>query len=162
MQEMWKIVPDFENYEISNMGNIRSKKNGLLKPQNTIWGYKTILLYKQTQHGKTIVKSFRIHRLVLQTFKPIKNPEKMQVNHIDNNRANNKLDNLEWTTPKQNCNRKKQKDFYYNSIACHDELGNIFYSYREAGKYYNISPNTVKRDCLGLTERATNRMTFHK
>lgn len=162
MQEIWRTVKDFENYEVSNMGNIRSKKNGLLKPQNTIYGYKNIILYKRVKYGKTVIKSARIHRLVLQAFEPIENPEKMQVNHIDNDRSNNRLDNLEWTTPKQNCNRKKQKDFYYNSISCRDELGNIFYSYREAGKYYNISPNTVKRDCLGLTKRAINRMTFHK
>lgn len=162
MQEIWRTVKDFENYEVSNMGNIRSKKNGLLKPQNTIYGYKSIILYKRVKYGKTVIKCARIHRLVLQAFEPIENPEKMQVNHIDNDRSNNRLDNLEWTTPKQNCNRKKQKDFYYNSISCRDELGNIFYSYREAGKYYNISPNTVKRDCLGLTKRAINRMTFHK
>ena len=162
MQEIWKTIENFENYEISNKGNIRSKKNGLLKPQTNIYGYKTIVLYKCKERGKTLIKSARIHRLVLQAFNPIENPEQMQVNHIDNNRCNNNLDNLEWVSAKQNCNRKKQKDFYYNSISCHDELGNIFYSYREAGKYYNISPNTVKRDCLGLTKRATNRMTFHK
>lgn len=162
MQEIWKTIENFENYEISNKGNIRSKKNGILKPQTNKSGYKEILLYKRQKYGKTLIKSARIHRLVLQAFEPIENPEKMQVNHIDNDRSNNRLDNLEWTTPKQNCNRKKQKDFYYNSISCRDELGNIFHSYREAGNYYNISPNTVKRDCLGLTKRATNRMTFHK
>lgn len=162
MQEIWKTIENFENYEISNKGNIRSKKNGLLKPQINKNGYKEILLYKKQPPLKTLVKSFRIHRLVLQTFNPIENSEKLQVNHIDNDRCNNNLDNLEWVTPMQNCNRKKQKNFYYNSTSCRDELGNIFYSYREAGKYYNISPNTVKRDCLGLTKRANNRMTFHK
>ena len=162
MKEIWKPIKDFENYQISNKGNIKSIKNGLLKPQINIHGYKEILLYKKQSLGHTIVKGFRIHRLVLQTFEPVANMEKLQVNHIDNDRSNNNIDNLEWVTPKQNCNRKKQKDFYYNSTSCHDKLGNIFYSYREAAKYYNISPNTVKRDCLGLTKRATNRMTFHK
>lgn len=91
MQEIWKTIENFENYEISNKGNIRSKKNGLLKPQINRSGYKEILLYKKQPPLKTLVKSFRIHRLVLQTFNPIKNPEKMQVNHIDHNKSNNNI-----------------------------------------------------------------------
>ena len=112
MQEIWKTIGNFENYEISNKGNIRSKKNGLLKPQINRSGYKEILLYKKQPPLKTVVKSFRIHRLVLQTFKPIENSKKLQVNHVDNDRCNNNLDNLEWVTPIQNCNRKKQKNFF--------------------------------------------------
>lgn len=162
MKEIWKQIQDFENYEISNMGNIRSKKNGILKPYKDYKGYKRIVLYKRPPYAPTIAKSFFIHRLVLQTFSPNKQYKTLQVNHIDHDPSNNNLKNLEWVTPTQNCNRKKQKDFYHNSIGCRDELGNFFYSYREAAKYYHLSPNTVKNDCLGLTKRKTDRMTFHK
>lgn len=164
MQEIWKTIKGFENYEISNIGRIKSKKNGILKPQKNIYGYMTIVLYKTEKYKKTTVKQFRIHRLVLETFKPAKNMDKLQVNHIDKNRSNNNLNNLEWTTAKENCkHRNKNKIKYYNSIGCYDKNGKYFNSYREAAKYYNISPNTVKRDILGLTKRIErNRMTFLK
>ena len=162
-EEIWKVVEDFPNYEVSNMGRIRSKKNGILKPQKTIYGYLTIMLYSKQKFGATLVKNASIHRLILHAFNPTDNEENLQVNHIDHNRANNKISNLEWTTASQNCQRKAPKDKYYNSMGCYDELGNYFNSYREAGRYYNISPNTVKNDVLGKTKHIChNRMTFHK
>lgn len=78
------------------------------------------------------------------------------------------LSNLEWVTSSENCQRKTPKEKFYNSKGCYDDRGNYFNSYREAGKFYNISPNTVKRDCLGLTTRIEKyegrecRPTFHK
>lgn len=165
MKEIWKKIEGFENYQISNFGNVKNKNNKILKPQKNIYGYMTILLYN---HSK--VKNYRIHRLVLENFNPIEGMETLQVNHINQKRDDNRLENLEWCTPKENCNRKSSKDIFYNSIGCYDELGNYFNSYREAGKFYKISPNTVKRDCLGITKRVENkyekrnstRMTFHK
>lgn len=162
-KEIWKVVDNFPNYEISNFGRIRSKKHGILKPQVTIHGYLRIILYARQPYAPTLVKSASIHRLVLHAFNPIENEEKMQVNHIDHNRTNNILSNLEWTTASQNCNKKAPKEKYYNSIGCYDEFGNYFNSYREAALKYNISPNTVKRDILGLTKKTEkNRVTFHK
>ena len=163
MEEIWKVVDNFPNYEISNMGRIKSKKHGILKPQETVHGYLSIILYSKQKFGETLIKSARIHRLVLHAFNPIENEDEMQVNHIDYNRKNNKLSNLEWVTASENCHKKSPKDTYYNSIGCYDSLGNYFNSYREAAKHYNLSPNTVKRDILGLTKRIeNNRMTFHK
>lgn len=169
MQEIWKPIKDFENYQISNLGKIKNKNNKILKPQKNIYGYMSINLYKRQKFSKLLVKNFRVHRLVLTTFNPVENMEKLQVNHIDHDRTNNALTNLEWTTAKENCNNKKPKKVFYNSIGCYDELGNHFNSYREAGEFYNISPNTIKRDCLGITQktetnyknRKTKRMTFH-
>ena len=169
MAEIWKNIKGFENYKVSNYGRIKNKDNKILKPQKNTYNYMSIVIYKRQKYSKTIPKNFRIHRLVLETFKPVKNMENLQVNHIDHNRANNNLNNLEWTTAKENCNRKKQKNIFYNSKGCYDESGNFFNSYREAGRFYNISPNTVKRDCLGLTKKIENnykqrtkkRMTFH-
>lgn len=164
MEEIWKTIKGFENYQISNFGRIKSKKNGILKPQKNIYGYITIVLYKTDKYRKRKIKQFRIHRLVLEAFKPTKNMEKLEVNHKDKNRSNNNICNLEWCTRKENmkhCHNSINK--YYNSIGCYDSNGKYFNSYREAAKYYNISPNTVKRDILGLTKRIErNRMTFFK
>lgn len=145
--EEWKQIRHL-HYSISNFGNVRNDLTGKqLKPQKNICGYMVILLY---DNGKPL--HFQIHRLVLMAFNPVKNMQNLQVNHIDHNRANNRLQNLEWTTCKENCNKKKLRKFY-NSKGCYDDKGNYFASFREAGRYYNISANTVKNDCLGITKR---------
>lgn len=167
--EEWKKIKDFENYQISTYGRIKNKNNKILIPQKNKSGYMSIVIYKHQKFSKVKPKCFRIHRLVLETFNPVENMQKLQVNHIDHNRTNNNINNLEWVTAKENCNLKSKKEKYYNSIGCYDEFENYFNSFREAGKFYNISPNTVKRDCYKITtkietnyqERATKRMTFH-
>lgn len=71
-------------------------KNGLIKKPNIVNNYCQIQLNKQGQ-----VKVFKIHRLVAQMFIP--NPDgKPQVNHIDGNKQNNNVKNLEWVTPSEN------------------------------------------------------------
>lgn len=93
--------------EVSTFGNVRTldwwiestrhwHKGTILKQHNDKDGYKQISF-----RGKTI----RIHQLVLQTFRPNPDPKiYTQVNHIDENKANNKLSNLEWCTCKENIN----------------------------------------------------------
>ncbi len=104
--EKWKDVKDFEGYyQISNKGNVRSltrfdgireRKGQIIKPVLKYNGYLQVGLRKQ---GKR--KYFGVHRLVAQHF--ISNPEnKSQVNHIDCNKQNNNVSNLEWVTPKEN------------------------------------------------------------
>jgi hypothetical protein len=94
--EIWKDIKGYEKYyEISNLGNVR-RKSYLLSTNKTYDGYQAITLCaNKTQKTKTI------HRLVAETF--IENIEnKPQVNHIDGNKSNNKLENLEWMTSSEN------------------------------------------------------------
>ena len=109
MKEEWRTIPDWNLYEISNLGNLRSKdriirnnngeylrKGRVLKTVDDKHGYKT---FRFTQNGRQ--QSIKIHRLVAQVFIP--NPEnKPCVNHLDNNPANNHVDNLEWCTMQEN------------------------------------------------------------
>lgn len=157
MKEIWKKTK-YKNYSVSNTGRVRNDNtNKILKNQINLYGYTTILLY-----DNGIPKQYQIHRLVLETFRPVKNMQKLQVNHINWNRTDNNIENLEWVTSSKNCNRKKPKEKFYNSIGCYDSLGNHFNSYREAGRFHNISGNTVKNDCLNKTKKALkNRITFH-
>lgn len=107
MSEVWKDIPDYEgSYQVSNMGRVRSVdrvvtyKNGriqkhkgrVLKPGNNR-GYERVVLYNDNGYNNKSV-----HRLVLETFKPHVNMIDLQVNHIDGDKLNNHLTNLEWVT----------------------------------------------------------------
>lgn len=93
MNEQWKEVPGYENYEVSNFGNIRKK----LKPNINKEGYASIGL--TDEEGKR--KDFRIHRLVAELFID-KIDGKFLVNHKDGVKDNNNVLNLEWCTPREN------------------------------------------------------------
>lgn len=96
MKEVWKDIKGYENlYEVSNFGNVRNTEKKLLT-QFKNKGYLCVDLYKNNQR-----KHYRIHRLVLMTFNE-NNNYNLDVNHKDGNKLNNKLDNLEWCTRKEN------------------------------------------------------------
>ena len=86
--EIWKTARGFKDYEISTFGRVRNKNN---KNQITISqsnGYQIVCL----KNNKKEIKSVYLHRVMAETFLP-----KIQVNHIDGNKANNHIDNLEWS-----------------------------------------------------------------
>ena len=94
----WKDIEGYEGkYKISNEGDIYSfYKRGCLKPALNNWGYKYVSLSKNN-----LSKSYVIHRLVALHF--IDNPEKLPtVNHIDGNKVNNDISNLEWASYSEN------------------------------------------------------------
>lgn len=108
--EIWKDIPEYEElYEISNLGRVKSKtrktkfgrgwkvyEGQILKPQEDKDGYFKISLSKD---GKK--RRFFIHRLVMMSF--VDNSLNLPVvNHIDGNKQNNKLNNLEWVTRSEN------------------------------------------------------------
>lgn len=103
-KEIWRPIEGYEGlYEISNLGKIKSNfrqgsTTDFLKISNNGNGYMMVRLCK---NGKA--KKYYLHRLLAQTF--IDNPEdKPQVNHINENRSDNRLENLEWVTQKENNN----------------------------------------------------------
>ena len=103
MKEVWKDIPDFSNYYlISTHGRLMSFKvkaeGHILSQKNSKGDYFTVIL----QHGG-LKRHTRMHRLVAEAFIP--NPDNLpEVNHIDGNKQNNHVDNLEWITRKGNAN----------------------------------------------------------
>jgi len=99
MEEIWKDIKDFENYRVSNYGRIFSKKsNQILKPTSDKKGYLRISFY---ENGKSNTQ--KVHRLVANAF--ICNQNKLQqVNHRDENKENNCVENLEWCDNSYNRN----------------------------------------------------------
>lgn len=103
--EIWKPILNYEGlYQASNLGGIRSLnyhregKIKILKPRKTKAGYLQVVLCKE---GKN--KHCYVHRLVWESFiGPI--PECMEINHVNEDKTNNRLDNLNLMTRKQNVN----------------------------------------------------------
>ena len=97
--EVWKPIPNYEGfYEVSNIGRVRSlyRYKKILHPSDTN-GYRTVELWKGKKR-----KRIGVHRLVAMAF--IDNPDnKPFVNHKDETRDNNSVDNLEWVTHLENC-----------------------------------------------------------
>jgi hypothetical protein len=99
MKEIWKDVIEYEGYyQISNLGNVKGlKRNKIKSPTLNSWGYYIVSLTKPD----TKLKSVLVHRLVAIAF--INNLEnKEQVNHIDGNKTNNCVINLEWCNQSEN------------------------------------------------------------
>ncbi len=101
MEEVWCKIIDFDNYEVSNMGRVRSlqyNKERILKIQVCRLGYHNVRIYGEPQKWT----DFKVHRLVAKHFIP--NPRMLEeVDHIDCNKANNMVSNLRWCTHSENC-----------------------------------------------------------
>ena len=140
-QEIWKDVVGYEGfYQVSNFGRVKStvhfthKKDTILKGDIKNGGYVYVNLYKNHKGTK-----FYVHRLVAKAFLK-QYDDKQYVNHIDCNKQNNKVENLEYCTQKENIDHSWQNDLQnrryitfvdnkkYPSMSCASEavLGNKF------------------------------------
>ena len=104
MKEQWKDIADFDNYEVSDLGRVRNKKTKrILRLVKDSGGYVQVNLYNDGER-----KSIKIHRLVASTFIP--NPLNLpQINHIDENKTNNNVENLEWCSAQYNIDYSQSK-----------------------------------------------------
>lgn len=170
MEEIWKDIEGYEGfYQVSNLGQIKSLdryikcKNGAERYMkgrilnHTVnkkrRGYCEISLH---MNGKE--KRYKVHRLVALAFLP--NPyNKPEVNHKDEDKENNRVDNLEWVTSKENANhgsRNKRCGIpSKKKIKQIDKEGNvvkIWDSSIDAGKILNISSSGIRNCTCGRTK----------
>lgn len=157
MQEIWKDIKGYEKlYQISNYGNVRSlthirstgkgkclQKGKTLKPGIQNVGYKFVVLSKNG-----ITKGYRVHRLVAEAFIPNPNNYKY-INHKDENKLNNNVNNLEWCTLSYNNaygtkierSKKKMINTVGRKIRQYDLKGNLIRTWdciMDAERYLNI------------------------
>ena len=159
MIERWKPIPNYEKeYEVSNLGRIRSlynyrKDGNRILIQRIKKGYYTVGLRK---NGKR--RWHLIHRLVASAF--IMNKKNMpQVNHKDENKLNNNVDNLEWCTASYNnvygtrLDRVSNKNKLRKEVYKYDKNGNlleIYKSVKEAAIKNHHSISTISEYCRGI------------
>ena len=143
MKEQWKVIDFASNYEVSNTGFVRNKTTKyILKGRETVNGYLQVSL-KIDNKNKFMNKY--IHRLVAQ-FWLGNTDNKKEVNHIDGNKKNNNMLNLEWVTAKENSNHRvkilnkkitdNKKVGMFNK---QNQLIQIFNSVKQAGQYFGKS-----------------------
>lgn len=134
-------IQEFNNYSISNLGNVKNDKTGrILKTYTKPSGY------KQVQLGRKTIPQY-IHRLVAKAFIP-NDDNKPQVNHKNGDKSDNRVENLEWVTASENDlaygytsrieNRKKK------IIATNlDGREIIFNSRNETAKYFKCDKSQI-------------------
>lgn len=168
MKEIWKDVVGYEGlYQVSNLGNVKSligwdvskqqyiKREKVLSPSES--EYKRVVLYKD---GKC--KTISIHRLVAKTF--LDNPNNLpQINHKDENKYNNCVDNLEYCTHKENMNHGTKQERESNvktkyKVFQYDLHGNFI---KEWKNLREIEQNTnYKKSNIGYCCRNKNKTAY--
>lgn len=179
MKEIWKDIKGYEGlYQISSFGNVKSldryiiNKNGDKQyfpgkylTQGISDSYLKVTLSKNNKQ-----RTFRVHILVARAFIP--NPEnKPEVNHIDGNKKNNKVNNLEWNTRSENelhayrnglakpSNKQKQavakyaKENYSKKVIQYSLNGEFikeWNSMHDVWRELGIRPSYICRCCKGL------------
>lgn len=172
-KEIWVPIPGFNGkYKASSLGRIRSiyskTKTGkvrftgtILKPSINCRGYYILKLSKKT---------YKVHRLIALTFHP--NPDnKPQVNHKDLNQLNNRADNLEWATAKENTNHAQlngrmlmgRKEYIRTGVRYawrkkvrHKITGQIFDSVYDLVSILNKTPKEISRRLSGERPNITD------
>lgn len=164
MNETWKKVRGY-NYEVSNLGRIRSKfTNQIMSLSSDRYGYAKLNLSKD---GKK--KTVSVHRLVAKAFIP--NPyKKPEINHKSGNKLDNAVSNLEWVTSEENLEHAikigliKVKEKVFKEPKTNKrpikivETGEVFESIAECARILNTKPKSISKVLTG--KRHTHR-GFH-
>ena len=140
---------EYDQFEIDELGNIKNRNTGTTYKQSVgKRGYYVVTL-PMGKRGK--VKSIRVHKAIAETFIP--NPNNFTtVNHLDENKLNNQLDNLEWTTSKMNTQYSLSRKYNKNAFSNNRKLTreDVEYikkdkehTYKELADQFKVSKTTI-------------------
>lgn len=132
--EEWRDIKGFEGlYKVSNLGRVKNSRNRILKFYKINSGYYCLKLVHED--GKR--ESSLVHRLVIETFNPCPvTDKKMTVNHINHDKTDNRLENLEWMTYQENCRDAMAAGLCEHYYTGRHTLGKKHKS--QASKYHNV------------------------
>lgn len=151
-QEYWKTIPGYPNYKVSNIGRVmkiyKHHPNLIKRSRNTKTGYQVIMLSKGG-----VQTLFKVHRLVALAFIP--NPNNYsEINHKNEDKTDNRVENLEWCTRKYNNNYGTLKSRIAKALSkpvlqlsIDGKVLKSFDSVREASRYTGISSPRIGHCC---------------
>ena len=166
--ELWRDIRDFENYQISNYGRIRTRDHvkklrrlksyricsgQIIRQSKTHKGYLKVTLYRGNER-----KNLFVHRLVAKAF-VYGFSHGMVVNHLNEIKTDNRAINLEWCTPKENSNYGTVRQRLSNAMRNHPNISQqvqvlcketgkkiaVFPSMREASRQIGCSFSTIRK-----------------
>lgn len=142
---------DFKKYKIYEDGRIWSyARNKFLKPHPNHKGYYQITLSDNDNNKKT----YQLHRVVYESVTGMPIPEGLQVNHIDENKTNNKFNNLNLMTLQENIAYSFSKPVAQYDM--NDNIINIFPSLTVASQSLGYSQGRISEACRGITPSFKN------
>jgi hypothetical protein len=109
--EKWKYNPNFEIF-VSNKGHIKNRNKKDIAPKIGNDGYVKVFVYGSLNCYMSL------HRVVMLTWKPTPEAEELTVDHLDHNKRNNTLENLEWVTLEENQRRAKEDFLCKENFLC--------------------------------------------
>ena len=154
--EIWKDIDGYEGtYQISNKGRVKSLCKGserILKPKIDRYGYMFVCLCHDN-----VMKYFKLHRLVAQAFIPNLD-NKPQVNHKDENKLNNCVENLEWIRHIDNCNYGTRNERLSRKILQYSKSGEFIREWQsatEVDRLLKINQSNITQCCRGNPNHTT-------
>lgn len=153
--ELWSSIKDYPGYWVNKKGEILGKQLNIYKQGKNHKGYPIVSMHYRTGDNECKLKTKAVHRIVAETFIYNNSPEiKNQVNHIDGNKENNRVENLEWCTNQENrkhaivnglvADNKGEKQGA--SILKNEQVIDIYTSNKSRlymSEKYNVSKHTV-------------------
>ena len=178
-KEIWKDIFGYEGkYQASTLGRIKTLKDNhgndrekILKPYKNNNGYLQVYLYKNGNK-----KSYLVHRLVIESFmgKPL-DKDYYSINHLDENKTNNNINNLQYCTHKYNCNYGTRNERATKSITNNIKKAKTviginkingyiveYQSTREVERCLGINQTSISRCCNGKQKSAGGYRWFYK
>ena len=164
MKEIFKNITGYETrYQISNLGNVKSlRKNLVLRPQINSCKYIVVSLWKEGDNKKT----HSVHHLVWDAFGDSpRNGRKLQVDHIDNNKHNNRVDNLQLLTNRENSIKyfKSVKHTRTSKYLGVTKFRNLWVSQMSVGKkHITLGHFKTEKEASEVYEKAVEKIYSEK